>query len=808
MLGAGVLLSFLLFAVLRSWEKRDVEKRASDLACEQAEKLQVSILRSMEVLYSVASLHTVERQFNRSAFKDFVQQALHRQPELQALSWNPVVFIDQRTAFEAKAKAEGEVDFQFREAGPLGEFLGPNSRPACVPVYFIEPLEPNAAAIGYDLASDSLRLSSIEQARDSGMPVATEPIHLAQGPENKIGFLVVMPVYNGPPPKTITERRDKLAGFAVAVFRVDDLVREFFSTLKNQGITAGLYDESRPGQWLYTNEKPVDHPIGVVHFEAAGRHWAMPFAPTPEFISSVPHSQSLLVLLGGLGFASLIAAYLYQGWKRSMELAAVNAALQEEVAVRKRAEAAAEAANEAKSDFLANMSHEIRTPLNAILGYAQLMQRDLTLAHAQRDWISGIRASGRHLLGLINEILDLSKIEARQIELKPVDFDVVTLAQELAATFHPLCVEKRIRFRLEIPGHSQSVVRGDEGKLRQILINLVGNAIKFTNSGEVCLRLSNGVGCQWLFEVFDTGLGIPEAEQADIFKPFHQGSGARHQGGTGLGLTIAKRQVELLGGQLKLQSERGIGSRFFFELPFLPPAGAVHKQTTRVVHLAKNSTVRALVVDDSPENREVLGGALSAIGCEVYFAQDGTEAIAQARRHLPEIIFLDLLLPGISGAQTARSILCQSSPGTTRIIAHTASPLPERREEARAAGCIDFINKPFDCEALYACLEKHLHVELVRQKVDSDAPPLIPLEPVALPDNLCARLTVAAELHSTTALKACLPELHKINPAARRLAEEIRSLMRSYDMDGIQRLLTDYVLRIENSETVPTPHED
>ncbi|HEY2081840.1 MAG TPA: CHASE domain-containing protein [Verrucomicrobiae bacterium] len=759
----------------------------------------------MEVLHSVAALHAVEEQFDRKAFQDFVEEALHRQPELQALSWNPVVPVDQRTAFEAKAKAEGEIDFQFHEAGPVGRFLAAHDQPACVPVSFIEPRLPNAAAIGYDLASDPLRLSSIEQARDSGRPVATEPVHLAQGPENKIGFLVVLPVYSGTPPKTEEERHQKLAGFAVAVFRVEDLVQEFFSALTRQGINAGLYDESRPGQWLYTNAKPVDRPSGTVHFEAAGRQWAMPFEPTPEFVSSVPHSQSWLVLLGGLGFTLLTAAYLYQGWRRATELAAVNTSLQEEVIVRKRAEAAAADANQAKSDFLANMSHEIRTPLNAILGYIQLMQRDLTLTRGQRDWISGISASGRHLLGVINEILDLSKIEARQMELKPVDFDVVTLARELAAAFRPSCAEKRIGFRLDIPEHPQSVVRGDEGKLRQILINLVGNAIKFTNSGEVCLKLRPVAG-HWLFEVFDTGLGIPEAEQAHIFKPFHQGSGARHQGGTGLGLTIAKRQVELLGGELNLQSERAAGSRFFFQLPFLPSAGAVHRQATRVVRLAEGCAVHALVVDDSPENREVLGGALTAIGCEVFFAQDGTEAIAHAKCHQPEIIFLDLLLPGISGAQTARAILSQKSCGQPKVIAHTASPSAQHREEARAAGCIDFINKPFDCETLYACLERHLGVELEHQQVDSDSLPLTPLEQVALPDTLCARLTVGAELHSTTAIKACLPELHKINPAASRLAEEIRLLMRSYDMDGIQRLLTDYVSRIENSETTPTPH--
>lgn len=806
MLVSGVVLSALLFAVLRGWEQREIEKRTSDIASEQAGKLQVSILRSMEVLYSVASLHAVEGQFSRKTFQDFVQQALHRQPELQALSWNPVVLTNQRTAFEATASADGETSFHFRETGPIGRFLAAKNQPASVPVYFIEPLQANAAAVGYDLASDPMRLSSIERARDSGLPVATEPVHLAQGPENQAGFLVVLPVYNGPAPNTSAERREQLAGFAVAVFRMEGLVREFFDTLKNRGINAGLYDELRPDQQLYTNAELPARPSGTIHLEVAGRQWVMPFAPTAAFASSVPHSQSWLVLLGGLGFTLLTAAYLYQDWRRTTELAAVNTVLQEEVTVRKRAEAAAADANQAKSDFLASMSHEIRTPLNAILGYTQLMQRDPALSAGQRDWISGISASGKHLLGLINEILDLSKIEARRMDIKPVDFNVITLARELATTFRPLCAEKRIAFRLEIAERPQNAVRGDEGKLRQILINLVGNAIKFTNSGEVCFRVSPVTDERWLFEVFDTGLGIPENEQADIFKPFHQGSGARHQGGTGLGLTIAKRQVELLGGELKLQSERGVGSRFFFELPFAPPAGDMHKQTTRVIHLAKNCSVRALVVDDSPENREVLGGALKAIGCEVIFAADAAEALEQTERHHPEIVFLDLLLPGEHGAQVARTLLTRPSCSTLKIVAHTASPLARHRLEAQAAGCVDFIHKPFDCEILYECLERHLPVNMVRETVHSELIPSTALERVTLPDALCSRLAVAAELHSTTALKSCLPELHELGPGARRIAEEIRLLMRSYDMDGIQRLLAHYVSRSENTETTPSHH--
>jgi signal transduction histidine kinase len=288
-------------------------------------------------------------------------------------------------------------------------------------------------------------------------------------------------------------------------------------------------------------------------------------------------------LAGGLAFTFLVAAYGVGDWRRNKAVAAANAALQEEVAVRKRAEAAAAAASEAKSGFLASMSHEIRTPLNAILGYTQLMQRDQQLSADQREALSSISASGGHLLGLVNEILDFSKIEAGRMELSPMDFDLECLAGDLAATFRPLCAQKKIRFRAELAAAGRALVHGDEGKLRQILINLIGNAVKFTPAGEVVLFCQPSGPSGWLFEVVDTGPGIPEHEQADIFKPFHQGSGARNHVGTGLGLAIAQRQVELLGGKLELESHRSRGSRFFFRIPLGPAPGCVESDHRTVI---------------------------------------------------------------------------------------------------------------------------------------------------------------------------------------------------------------------------------
>ncbi|HTH47940.1 MAG TPA: CHASE domain-containing protein [Candidatus Limnocylindria bacterium] len=793
-LGMGTVLSLLLCLTMRGWERRELAQRAGDVTREQVEKLQVSMLRSLEVLHSIASLHAAEGAIGRERFSKFVRQALARQPELQALSWNPLVPAARRSEFEAAAVAEGSAGFQFRERDVGGHFVPAGARAEYVPVYFIEPLERNALALGYDLDSDPRRRVSLEQARDTGLPAATAPLRLAQEPGDQTGLLVLMPVYHGAAPAEVAFRRGRLAGFAVAVFRVADLVGNAFQDLRAKGIEAQLFDESPAGQLIFNSavgQKNMTAASAQTALEFAGRRWAVVFAPTAEFSATQSHLQSRLALFGGLAFTLLTTAYLFGSWRRTREVAFANAALQEEVKVRQQAEAAAAAANAAKSDFLASMSHEIRTPLNAILGYAQLMRRDERLPPEQHDSIRGISASGHHLLGLLNEILDLSKIEAGRMELNPVDFDLAALGRGLAATFQPLCAQKRVGFRVMSDGPARLPVRGDEGKLRQVLINLLGNAVKFTRMGEVCLHFRPQPEDRWMFEVIDSGQGIPDSELTDIFKPFHQGSAARDHGGTGLGLAIAQRQVELLGGKLELQSSRGVGSRFYFAIPLASAELVAEAAAPQVARLAAGYRVRALVVDDRRENRDVLGGLLTAIGCEVRFALDGEETCCAVRAEPPDIIFLDLLLPGQSGAEIARRLIAEAPLNPPKIVAHTASALARHRDEALAAGCIDFIAKPFRGERIYECLQVYLGTEFEFAAPIGAVTELASPENlrVTLPDELSARLNVAAELHSTTALKACLQELRQRGPEAEMLAEHIRYRMRSYDMDGILRLL-------------------
>ncbi len=467
-----------------------------------------------------------------------------------------------------------------------------------------------------------------------------------------------------------------------------------------------------------------------------------------------------------------------------------------EVAVRKSAELAAESANLAKSEFLANMSHEIRTPMNAILGYSQILARDESLPPFHRDAVATIISSGDHLLHLIDEILDLSKIDAGRMDVTVSDFDPAAIVREMAAMFQHPCEEKHLGLRIEFPtGDVPALVRGDEGKLRQILINLLGNAVKFTPQGLVVLRVGRAGGDMWDFSVEDTGIGIGEPLLEKIFEPFQQGAGSTRAGGTGLGLAIARRQAELMGGQLAVRSEPGAGSTFTLSVP-LPASGASQTAPIRTAHgkvrrLAEGSRLRALVVDDIAENRGVLSAMLSQIGCEVVLAGNGNQALEVTRVSRPQIVFMDIRLPGLDGIEATRKLISEFAPAGLKIIATSASALAQDREECLKAGCDDFVAKPFRAERIYECLR---HVPDIRFEYDTPeaeqfSDNTFDLGQITLPQELATRLTVAAELHSATVLKNCLTDVEELGPAGIRLSRHLREFLSSYDMKSIQRLI-------------------
>jgi signal transduction histidine kinase/CheY-like chemotaxis protein len=779
---AGFVLTAMITRVLWDVHDRTKSEELRRIGGDRADVIRGQMLRSMEVLHGMAAFFEVRPEVSRDEFSRFVSKSLERQPELQALAWDQRVPGEARDVWEDRAKRDGFVNFSFTEEAPDGKRVSASRRHEYFPVYYLESLEKNAGALGFDVGSESRRRAALERARDSGRPTATAPIRLAQEQESQQGFIVFQPVYRGPS-ETVDQRRESLVGFATAVFRIGDLIEQTLVRDRSYPVALTVFDEA-DGTPLYRQE--VSRSGGgkwETPLDVAGRQWTLRFEPTPAFKS--PVGAAVPWTTGGTGWAltGLTTAYLLSSSRRA-------AALRREVAVRKAAEFAAESASRAKSEFLANMSHEIRTPMNAILGYSQILSRDEALPSFHQDAVATIISSGGHLLQLIDDILDLSKIDAGRMEVALSEFDPESLIRELAAMFQHRCEEKQLGLRIEFAAE-KGHVRGDQGKLRQVLINLLGNAVKFTRTGRVVLK-ADSKGNDWTFAVEDTGPGISQDQMERIFEPFHQGPASQMEGGTGLGLSIARRQTELMGGRLEVESRSGEGSVFTvrLNLPAVRGRNAISASRRRVKRLMPGVRVLALVVDDIEENRSVLSTMLAQIGCEVVLAGDGRQALEAARVSRPGIVFTDIRLPGADGMEIARRLVAEHGSAGMKVIATSASALRRDRDECLRAGCDDFVAKPFRTERIYECL---LHLPGVTfDYEESDAGPgtsTLDLGRITLPHDLATRLAVAAELHSATVLKNCLVDVEALGPEGGRLAVHLREFLSSYDMKSIQRLI-------------------
>jgi len=948
----GCALSLALFLILWRFEKTEAQVEARAAARERTELLRNRIECSMEVLHSIGQLCAGGADVSRARFHDFTGAALARHPEIQALSWDPLVPLAQRKAFEEQARGEGIARFSFTEMNAAGHLVPAAERPWYVPIYMLEPLEKNRPALGFDLNSDAERRATLELARDTGLPHATGPLRLVQEPGGQLGFLVLCPVYlgSGVAPEM---RRARLAGYVSAVFRIGDLVEDAFRAQAHDG-EISIYEEGKGKAIFRLMSRGAPPTSDIMRWtepiEIAGMHWDIEFwfprhemdwepwagllfgllitalttaylvrgarrtkeierrvaertaelsaeiavrenierelrqaeqkyrgifenaiegifqsAPDGHYLSANP---ALARIYGYGSPCELVAAlgdierqlYLepsrraefirlvqcngsvadfesqvrrkdgqviwisetaravcgadgkvlyYEGTvqditerkrarealeirvrERTADLARANDALVTEIAERKRAEDAAGAASKAKSAFLAHMSHEIRTPLNAILGYAQILRRDRSLQPRQKEAIETIASSGNHLFNLIDEVLDLSKIEAGRMELQCADFDLIELIARMEGMFRHRCEQKRLRLIVDPPQPGGSrIVQGDEGKLRQVLINLLGNAVKFTDRGEVRLRVTRCAGEAhqeaYQFEVVDTGIGITPEEQAEIFKPFQQGHSGASKGGTGLGLAISDRYIQLMGGRLEAQSVPGRGARFFFTLalPERPLQGrAAVAAGDRGMRLPGDRRVAALVVDDIKENRAVLAGMLTDIGCEVLMAESAARAIELAVKERPDIIFMDVWMPGMNGIDAARHILRQFP--KARIVAHSASAFDHEQHRYLDAGFDDFFAKPFRYERVCECLANLLEIELVAEPGAPEESPDGAAPAIALPAALASRLRVAAEIHNVTELRACIDEVASLEDG-KPMAARLRAWAAGYEMEKI-----------------------
>ncbi|MEG3858258.1 response regulator [Microcoleus sp. herbarium12] len=510
------------------------------------------------------------------------------------------------------------------------------------------------------------------------------------------------------------------------------------------------------------------------------------------------------------------------------ELMDRNTQLQQEIIERKKAEEVAAAASLAKSQFVANMSHELRTPLNAILGFTQVMSRDSLLNNENIENLRIINRSGQHLLELINDVLDLSKIEAGIIGLDERSFDLYQLLDTLEEMFQIKAELTNLQLRFFVQANVPQYIKTDEKKLRVCLINLLGNAIKFTPEGgsiwlrasmeskqdrpesEINLNYSSTEEFGIIFEVEDTGVGIAVAELDNLFDAFVQTeAGKKAADGTGLGLTITKKYVQIMGGDIGIESVLGEGSRFKFNIRAFAATESEITVTTlqRVIGLeAEQQVYRILAVDDNQENRLLLVKMLQPIGFEVLEAENGLQAVELWESWQPDLIWLDTRMPVMDGLEAVRQIRVKekATQGRTVIIALTASTFEERKGEIIAAGCDDFVRKPFQEQILFDKMTCYLGVRYIYEEL-----PQLPVGALRRyfvaekPDSFFVSLLTEMPLYWVQELNEAVNDVNeelaieivdRISETHPILAQALNDLLADYRLDRILNL-TQLILK-------------
>ncbi len=468
----------------------------------------------------------------------------------------------------------------------------------------------------------------------------------------------------------------------------------------------------------------------------------------------------------------------------SIKHIAANEIAQEEL---KQARDAAEVANRAKSTFLANMSHELRTPLNAVLGFAQIFKQEKGLPKEHHEYIDIIYRNGDYLLTLINDILDLSKIEAEKIELYPTDFHLGQFLAEIVELFQMRTQQKEIAFVYEPLSSLPKGVHVDQKRLRQVIINLLGNAVKFTKKGGVCFKIGSedpSSPYTLRFQIEDTGIGMTSEDLTQLFQPFKQVGDEQYRAqGTGLGLSITKKLVEMMGGQLHVNSQLGEGTTFWMVLPLKAATTDVDmkRETPPVIvgyeRRPDQSPCKVLAVDDRKENRSLLVKLLTPLGFEVREAGNGKEAVELAREWIPNIVLTDLVMPVMDGFEATRQLRKMPELTELVIIMLSASAFDYHQSQSREVGCDDFLAKPFRSEVLLEKMQKHLHITWICEQSSDSQESMITASEETVPDGQPER-----------------------GPSSEQ-AGQLLDLAMQGDLDGI----VEYVQQLEQAEQTLAP---
>ena len=664
---AGVGLTILVWHLLTvSTERRAREQFNADCAAIQ-QRIGRRLAQYETALRSAQALFKATPAVSRAQWREFVAgiDIQHHFPGMQGMGYGRYVSADGRAALEASVRAEGYPSFHVWPTPA-------DAAPASV-VLYLEPFSGrNLRAFGYDMLSEPVRRNAMLSSARLGRATMTGKLKLVQedGSNEQAGFLIYLPVYaNGAPLGDAAQRMAALQGFAYSAFRVDDLMRGILGAPDSElqleifdgDSTAAVGHLHSSGRRSPSEINQYPNPlVGIMPLDLANHRWTMRFTSLPAFENQIDRQKSHIVLLAGtiislLFFGVVRALTARQAYAQALA-EDMTGALRESEASLILARDQAEAASRAKTEFVANMSHEIRTPLNAVLGMTHLLS-NTALSADQKNYLEMIRMSGNSLLSILNDVLDFSKIEAGRMELAPAPFQLGAVLEAIATIMTVNAGEKDLELAIGIQPEVPALLLGDGHRLQQILVNLVGNAIKFTEAGAVTLlveRVAAAGPLQLRFTVRDTGIGIPSELLAKLFAPFSQADASmtRRFGGTGLGLAISRRIAALMSGEIAVRSTPGTGSEFILTVPLALP------DTGELAPPAGARPLRLLVVDDHETSAEYLCQTIRAHGWRADRAASGPDALVllAAPDACYNAALVDWHMPGMDGLATLQAL--------------------------------------------------------------------------------------------------------------------------------------------------------